>query len=268
MLILSDNSIKYGSVIYASSESVYFPATNLKTLLASDVWRSAVPGAGAYETFQINLNRSFHDETLYLAFNRGFDFTGLSSVEYAIGLLAGGEDSFVPIIGYTEGKAFLVKIEVGSTPRDYIVLKFTKNDSSTDLVQLGKVYAGAGFDTTHAADPDKGGYSHVFYEVPNTDYALGGQKFSEGVYQSWRGSMNIPYLQESLMTDLRAFIQRTGTFFPFWIMLDNDEDPEGVTEQFTQIRYVTLSSPPTEVWKEFGAAGYFWALSLAMEEQL
>ncbi len=266
MLILSDNSVKFGSTVIASSESIYFPVANLQTLIASDVWRSLAPGTA--ETLQINLSREFQNETLYLAFNRGFDFTQLSAVEYQLGLIAGGSDAYVPITGYVEGQTFLVKIEVGATPRDYIQLKFTKTDADVSIVQLGKIYAGPGFDNAPVDNPDKGGYRHVFYESANIDYALGGQKYSEGVYQSWRGSIDIPYLPETNMAYLRAFILRVGTFFPFWILPNNYDESEGTSEEFDQIRYVTLSTPPTEVYKEFGDAGFLWALSLSLEEQL
>jgi hypothetical protein len=261
MLILSENALVLGGSVVASSENFYYPASNIETLIAAEVWRSGA--TLTTETLTITLDRAYSSETIYLVL-AGFDFSGISALTYTLGAFAP-----VAISGYTNGVAFATTIPVPAGATTTLVLTFTKNGAS-DIVQVGKIYAGNGFDNSPVDEPDKGSFTHVFYEGINKDYSIGGQKFSEARFQSWHADLSIPYVPEQIMSDtIRNFFLAVGTFQPFWIQIDPHGSTEAQpSEQLTQVRYVTLSAVPSENWIEFGDAGYLWSLSLSLEEQL
>jgi hypothetical protein len=265
MLIMYKNALELGGSVVASSQNVYFPASNILSNLASDVWRSGA--TLATETLTITLDRNYNNETLYLVLH-GFDFTHVTALTYQLGALGA-----VPIVGYTNGVAFVTVIAVPAINENTLVLTFTK-DMAANYVQVGKIFIGNGFDNAPVDEPDKNGYHHEFYEGINKDYSIAGQKFSEGRYQSWHGSIDIPYIPDQVMHDtVRPWLQTVGTFQPFFIMVDNYANnglgPEALaSDQLAQVRYVTLSTVAKESFVFYGELGYYWKLSLMLEEQL
>lgn len=265
MLVLYKNALQLGGSVAASSEQVYYPASNIVTLLACDVWRSGT--TNATETLTITLDRNYNAEVIYLVLS-GFDFSGLTGITYQLGALPA-----VSLLGWTNGVSFVTMIQVPGSNYNTLTLTFTKV-ANANYAQVGKIYVGSGFDNAPVDEPPAGGYKHEFFEGVNKDYSLAGQKFSEARFTSWHGSIDIPYVPDLNMADtIRDWITTVGTFKPFFLLVDNYVNnglgPEAnASAQLTQVRYVTFSNIVSEDFKFYGELGYYWGLKLSLEEQL
>lgn len=269
MLILSKNTFGLGATLVASSENVYFPASNVSRKIASYVWRSL--GALAAETLTITLDRAYASEKAYLVFD-GFDFTGLSGVTYQL-----GADAPVVVSGWSYypaaqgglGIPFVTLINVGPGPYTTLTLTFTKT-ANANIVQVGKVYFGSGFDNSPLDDPEYGSYKHLFNEGVNKDYSIGGQKYAEARFISWQASFAIPYIPDQQMADtVRNWLLQVGTYQPFWVVIDNNGSIEANPSlELTTPHYCTLTRPAEEGLISYSDSGYLWSLSLSLEQQL
>ena len=258
MLRMYKNALWYGGSIAASSQNPYFPAANIPLYPAYQVWRSGT--VNGTETLTITLDRAYANEAIYLVLH-GFDFSGCSAISYSL-----GAGSPVALIGWTNGQAFVTQINVAASINT-LTLTFTKTASS-NYVQCGKIFVGNGFDNNPIDEPGKGGFSHTFFEEPNKDTSVGGQDYTEPLYQKYQAKIDIPYLSEIVMEDTeRPFLQAVGVSKPFFIVVDNSNYALAST-LLAQVYYVRLETPPEEKWIEFSDIGYMWAMSLDLTEQL
>lgn len=266
MLVMYQNALQLGGSIAASSQNPYWPAANIVSRQAVDVWRSA--GVLTTETLTITLDRAYQSENVYLVLS-GFDFTNVTAVTAA---LNGSGAPTVPLVGWTNGVTFYTLMVAPTAASTTLTLTFTINTTG-NYVQMGKVYAGSGFTNDPYDNPDFAHYKRTYFTGENKDYSLGGQKFAEILYQQWRGTLIIPMIGDQRMADtIEPWLLAVGTTFPFFLVVDSYTNETSPSAELTNVRYVTLTTNPEKVGKVYGVentvAGYFWELSLSLEQQL
>ncbi len=262
MMWLTKNSpLRSGGSIVASSQQSQFPTSNLASNLASDVWRSGTTLAA--ETLTLTFDRIYNQATdgaaNFWLILKGHNFPATcSSVTYK--WVSGSLESAVGI-AFTAADV-LLQIPFSNPLRNYtgLILTFNKTTAGQQ-VQVGKLYAGIGYDTNHVDDPNP--FSRTFAERSNKDYSVLGQKFAEARSQNWAASISVPLSSETVEANLRAIFAAVGTFTPFYVVVARD-----VTfGEFALPRYVTFASQPMERYVGFGTEGQ-WALTHQLEEQL
>jgi hypothetical protein len=261
MLWMTHNNVT--KAVTASSQQLQFPASNLGSLLACDVWRSGV--VLATETLACVFDRAYTsaDAPFYLVL-QGHNFdTTCTSVTYTLTHTTGSEPAVnVP---YVAGQPVLKAVTL-TAGKSYLSMTLTFNKSAANKsVQVGKAYIGPAFDAGAVDEPAPGGVDRQYAELINADKAVLGQRFAEPRASFWAATLQIPYVTEAVQTTLRSIFRLVGTHTPFFLVMEKAAAGAG---EFDTPRFCHLVNPPAEKLIGPGGSGLLWGVSLALEEQL